>query len=218
MDRALVHYWTSVSARLASRSREARRRELGGGGERADRATLPIDAQRRGSACASVPGAADDYGGVHLDMPGAARLVHHSSTCAVAVSVQPHRSCGGSLTCREAERLQFCVCCAVCGAIVHLCLCVRHSCPPSHAPEATRFVTCRAVVRFVNVLQVIKFKYNLPQTSFFFMNFPDWVTLSPGMAARSHPCMRTHRCRAARVMHTARPTHRCVCACVLAWR
>ena len=30
---------------------------------------------------------------------------------------------------------------------------------------------------------VIKFKYNLPKTSFFFMNFPDWVTLSPGMAA-----------------------------------
>ena len=30
---------------------------------------------------------------------------------------------------------------------------------------------------------MIKFKYNLPETSFFFMNFPDWVTLSPGMAS-----------------------------------
>jgi hypothetical protein len=30
---------------------------------------------------------------------------------------------------------------------------------------------------------VIKFKYKLPQTSFFFMKFPDQVTLSPGMAA-----------------------------------
>jgi len=31
--------------------------------------------------------------------------------------------------------------------------------------------------------QVIKFKYVLPKTSFFFLNFPDVVTLSPGMAA-----------------------------------
>ena len=31
--------------------------------------------------------------------------------------------------------------------------------------------------------QVIKFKYVLPKTSFFFLNFPDVITLSPGMAA-----------------------------------
>lgn len=31
--------------------------------------------------------------------------------------------------------------------------------------------------------QVIKFKFKLPETSFFFMKFPDLVTLSPGMAS-----------------------------------
>lgn len=168
--------------------------------------------KQRGSACASVPGAADDEVGLHLDMPGAVCLVHYSSTCAWAVAVQPHRSFGENVTRRGGGPLQFCVCCAVCGAIVHLCLCVRHSGRPHHALEATCFLTCSAVMRYVNVLQVIKFKYILPQTSFFFMNFPDWVTLSPGMAARSHPCMRRHRYHAARVMHTPRPTHGCVYA------
>jgi len=32
--------------------------------------------------------------------------------------------------------------------------------------------------------QVIKFKFKLPETSFFFMKFPDLVTLSPGMASK----------------------------------
>ena len=29
---------------------------------------------------------------------------------------------------------------------------------------------------------VVKFKYKLPNTSFFFLNFPDLITLCPGMA------------------------------------
>ena len=157
MDRALVHYWTSVSARLASRSREARRRELGGGGARADRATLPNDAQRRGSACASVPGAADDYDGVHLDMPGAARLVHHSSTCAVAVSVQPHRSCGGRVTCRGggAAAVLRVLCCLWCYcAPVPLCAALLPSLPSARGNPFCDMQSCRAFCKCASGYQI----------------------------------------------------------------